>query len=159
MTGIEELLDPHDYRGNGNITISLWDHERMDDLGVDGVSVLVNDVERFRGYRDEDPLGHFVWHRRGSRGLDSATSQEVEASGLRHSGSGPSQTVISTKRVVQAEEYGNGDDEMDALAEVQDKPEDLFFRFAFLKGSSAGLYGGAGIWNADGSWVSPPPPR
>lgn len=157
ITGIKELLDPHDYRGNGNISISLWDHERMDKLGVDGVSVLVNDVERFRGYRDEDPLGHFVWHRRGSRGLDSAAGQET--SGLRYGGSGESQTVVSTKRLVQAGEYGNGDDELDALSETQDRPEDLFFRFAFLKGSSAGLYGGVGVWNADGSWVSPPPPK
>ncbi|KAI5296062.1 hypothetical protein KEM55_005932, partial [Ascosphaera atra] len=35
-TGSQELIDPHDYRGNGNITIRLWDHKRMDELGVDG---------------------------------------------------------------------------------------------------------------------------
>ncbi|KAI5290547.1 hypothetical protein KEM54_001235 [Ascosphaera aggregata] len=154
MTGVNELLDPDDYRGNGNISISLWDHERMDKLGVDGVSVLVNDVERFRGYRDEDPFGKFVWHRRGNRGLDSVhdqASQQTEPF--------VSKAPVARSKVVHAGEYGNGDNEMTALSEVQDRPEDLFFRFAFLRGSSAGLYGGVGVWNADGSWVSPPPPK
>ncbi|KAI1963910.1 hypothetical protein LOZ58_001771 [Ophidiomyces ophidiicola] len=105
-----------EYHGNGNITFSLWEKERMAALRVDGVSVLVNDVERWRTYLDEDRKGTFTWHRHGHRGLDMS----------------------------------DGDD---------GAPEDLFFRFAFLRGSTAGKYGGVGVWNSDGSWISPPPPR
>ncbi|KAI5292742.1 hypothetical protein KEM52_006103 [Ascosphaera acerosa] len=158
---LSALLDPRDYRGNGNISINLWDHKRMDELGVDGVSVLVNDVERFRGYRDEDPFGRFVWHRRGSRGLDEVPRDlTIDASRADHDAVDLRQRkAVARAKAIQAEEYGNGDDEMVALSETQDAPEDLFFRFAFLRGSAAGLYGGVGVWNADGSWVSPPPPK
>lgn len=51
-----------------NITFRLWEPQRMAALGVDGVSVLVNDVERWRGYLDEDDLGEFTWH--GDSGID-----------------------------------------------------------------------------------------
>lgn len=92
----------------------------MSELKVDGISVLVNDVERWRGYLDEDKKGDFTWYRHGHQGLDiSATAAEDE-------------------------------DEI---------PEDLFFRFAFLRGSTAGKYGGVGVWNSDGTWIPPPPPR
>ncbi|EFW22670.1 hypothetical protein D8B26_006263 [Coccidioides posadasii str. Silveira] len=107
-----------EYRGNGNITFHLWEPERMEALQVDGVSVLVNDVERWRGYVDEDKKGDFTWYRRGHRGLDIEDEED--------------------------------DDEA---------PEDLFFRFAFLRGSTAGKYGGVAVWNRDGSWIPPPPPR
>lgn len=128
------------YRGNGNITFHLWEPERMNKLSVDGISVLINDVERWRGYLDENKKGEFTWHRHGHRGsdisvlhsLDERQSRDEEAS------------VVLQRR---------GDTEDD------DIPEDLFFRFAFLRGSKAGLYGGAGVWNSDGFWVSPPPPR
>lgn len=127
------------YRGNGNITFSLFDHARMDALGVDGVSVLVNDVERWRGFRDEDPLGEFIWHRRGSRGLDLRNAADA-------TGNKTDEEVDNSSRV--------GLDE-----QPEEMPKDLFFRFAFLKGSRVGIYGGVGVWNADGSWVSPPAPR
>ncbi|KAL4886216.1 LCCL domain-containing protein [Aspergillus karnatakaensis] len=125
------------YHGNGNITFTLWEKERMGELGVDGISVLVNDVERWRGYLDEDTSGEFTWHRHGHSGLE-----------LQHT------TFI------------DGDDE-DAFdlettwlgAPIDDKPETLFFRFAFLRGAEAGKYGGTGIWYDDGTWVSPPEPK
>ncbi|KAL1970736.1 hypothetical protein VTN77DRAFT_2570 [Rasamsonia byssochlamydoides] len=114
----------HKYSGNGNITIDLFEPERMAELGVDGVSVLVNDVERWRGYLDEDRQGKFTWHRHGHRGLELVPMANFEL---------------------------EEDVEFDA-----DEPEDLFFRFAFLRGAEAGRYGGVGVWNKDGSWISPP---
>lgn len=126
---------PHRYRGNGNITFALWERERMADLGVDGVSVLVNDVERWRGFLDEDPRGEFTWHRHGHRGLELINGVIPDNGGL----------PLNHNR-------GDGDD-------TEDEPEDLFFRFAFLRGAEAGLYGGAGVWLRDGRWISPPEPK
>ncbi|KAB8258688.1 hypothetical protein BDV32DRAFT_125376 [Aspergillus pseudonomiae] len=122
------------YHGNGNITFTLWEKERMADLGVDGISVLVNDVERWRGYLDEDKLGEFTWHRHGHNGLELLHRPTIESD----------QTSI---------------DSIDTEDEDDNRPEDLFFRFAFLKGAEAGKYGGAGVWLEDGGWISPPPPK
>ncbi|KKA18801.1 LCCL domain protein [Rasamsonia emersonii CBS 393.64] len=121
----------HKYRGNGNITIDLWEPERMAELGVDGVSVLVNDVERWRGYLDEDREGKFTWHRHGHRGLELVS------------------TNIDLNKPSSTETAADHD---------ADEPEDLFFRFAFLRGAEAGRYGGVGVWTKDGSWIPPPPP-
>ncbi|KKK12857.1 hypothetical protein P175DRAFT_0246178 [Aspergillus ochraceoroseus IBT 24754] len=124
------------FHGNGNITFTLWDNERMTGLGVDGVSVLVNDVERRRGYLDEDPRGEFTWHRHGHSGLelqfvatieDDAVDQDIDADWIDRDDNG--------------------------------KPEDLFFRFAYLKGAEAGKYSGAGMWLEDGEWIPPTPPQ
>ncbi|KAL4771821.1 LCCL domain-containing protein [Aspergillus nidulans var. acristatus] len=125
------------YHGNGNITFSLWEKERMDKLGVDGVSVLVNDVERWRGYVDEDPEGEFTWHRHGHSGLD-----------LKHIS-----TIFDDIYASSELEVKQADSSDDA------KPETLFFRFAFLNGAEAGTYGGPGIWLEDGDWISPPRPK
>lgn len=122
------------YHGNGNITFSLWEKERMDKLGVDGASVLVNDVERWRGYVDEDPAGEFIWHRHGHSGLDLKHTSVTEGDGYQ-------------------------DPEVESTPSDDDKPETLFFRFAFLKGAQPGKYGGAGIWLEDGEWISPPQPK
>ncbi|PGH01112.1 hypothetical protein GX51_05428 [Blastomyces parvus] len=129
----------HVDRGNGNITFNLWEPERMEKLNVDGISVLVNDVERWRGFMDEDVKGEFVWHRHGHQGLDMTKPKPAGAEEYDHD----DETVIVV---------GGGD-------ENEDPAEDLFFRFAFLKGSKVGLYGGVGVWNRDGSWINPPPPR
>ncbi|KAL4805209.1 LCCL domain-containing protein [Aspergillus unguis] len=120
------------YHGNGNITFALWERTRMGKLGVDGISVLVNDVERWRGYVDEDPAGEFVWHRHGHSGLELKHTSEIDTD---------DQSVGAT------------------LVDNDDKPETLFFRFAFLKGAEAGKYGDAGIWLDDGEWKSPPTPK
>ena len=125
------------YRGNGNITFALWEHERMAKFGVDGVSVLVNDVERWRGYLDEDKLGEFTWHRHGHNGLELLHQSTIEDD-------------------AEPDRFGvNIEDEPDD----DNKPEDIFFRFAFLKGAEAGGYGGTGVWLSDGTWVSPDPPE
>lgn len=126
------------YRGNGNITFALWEHQRMNDLGVDGVSVLVNDVERYRGYLDEDKRGEFSWHRHGHKGLELLRAPTLE-------------------------NIEDDTDETDTWDEDEndenDEPEDLFFRFAFLNGAEAGNYGYTGVWMKDGSWLPPPPPK
>lgn len=131
--------DPR-HHGNGNITFALWEHERMAELGVDGVSVLVNDVERFRGYLDEDKRGEFTWHRHGHDGL--------ELPGV----------LMPVDR--EDDSFDRQSDEVKAESQrADDEPEDLFFRFAFLRGAEAGLYGGTGVWLRDGRWLPPPPPK
>lgn len=128
------------YIGNGNITFTLWEHERMAKLAVDGISVLLNDVERWRGYLDEDKKGKFTWHRHGHDGLELQQMptllepREIDAS------------QVEAQSVLRAD------------SDPAEEPEDLFFRFAFLQGSDAGRYGPAGVWRSDGAWSSPKPP-
>jgi hypothetical protein len=110
----------------------------MDKLGVDGVSVLVNDVERWRGYLDEDPAGEFTWHRHGHAGLELHHTSSID---------GDFEVPPSDLELEQTHPSG------------EDKPETLFFRFAFLRGAEAGKYGSAGIWLEEGDWISPPPPK
>ncbi|CAL5865812.1 uncharacterized protein PFLUO_LOCUS18 [Penicillium psychrofluorescens] len=129
------------YRGNGNISFALWEHERMASLAVDGISVLLNDVERYRGYLDEDTQGEFIWHRHGHHGLE-----------LQH-GSRLAHRVSDGQQSVNPQSILLNDDDSD------DEPEGLFFRFAFLRGSEAGMYGPAGVWESDGEWHSPSPPK
>lgn len=129
------------HHGNGNITFALWEHGRMEKLAVDGISVLLNDVERWRGYLDEDKPGEFTWHRHGHDGLEL---QQDEPLVERRD---PSETAFGTQSVLLAD------------SDPSDEPEDLFFRFAFLRGSEAGRYGPAAVWRSDGSWSSPSPPK
>lgn len=121
------------YRGNGNITFNLWEPERMEELGVDGISVLVNDVERWRGYLDEDRGETFIWRRKGRRGL-GLTNHSIEA-------------MEAMESIIEDGESDSDDG--------KDQPQDLFFRFAFLRGSTAGHYGPAGVWLRDGRWIPP----
>ncbi|CAG8229525.1 unnamed protein product [Penicillium salamii] len=127
------------YRGNGNITFALWEDERMSKLAVDGISVLLNDVERWRGYLDEDKAGEFTWHRHGHDGLELQTSPRLVTRGV--------------DTIEESQSRLLGDDSSDA------EPDDLFFRFAFLRGAEAGIYGPAGVWLSDGTWCSPKPPK
>ncbi|CAG8151121.1 unnamed protein product [Penicillium olsonii] len=122
------------YRGNGNITFALWEHERMSKLAVDGISVLLNDVERWRGYLDEDKAGEFAWHRHGHDGLELQTNPRLVTRDL--------------DTVEESQSRLLGDDSSDA------KPDDLFFRFAFLRGAEAGTYGPTGVWLSDGTCVT-----
>lgn len=128
------------YRGNGNITFALWEHERMKELAVDGISVLLNDVERWRGYLDEDRIGEFSWHRHGHEGLELQLP--------------PAHLDMRDLDALRLE----GQSVLLAHSDLTDEPEDLFFRFAFLRGSRAGRYGPAGVWRSDGSWSPPSPP-
>lgn len=129
------------YRGNGNITFALWEHERMANLAVDGISVLLNDVERWRGYLDEDKRGEFTWHRYGHDGLELQQTPRLASRDADEPSFETMQSLL----------LADGDSD--------DKPEDLFFRFAFLRGAEAGRYGPAGVWLNDGEWISPTPPK
>jgi hypothetical protein len=133
-----QLMDKK-YRGNGNITFHLWETDRMNELGIDGVSVLVNDVERWRGYLDEDRQGKFTWRREGHRGLELIDYE-------------------NKRRTLNMEEI---DDDTVSVSvssddDDEDEPQDLFFRFAFLRGADAGRYGRPGVWIRNGTWISPP---
>lgn len=121
------------YRGNGNITFALWEHERMKELSVDGISVLLNDVERWRSYLDEDKRGEFTWHRHGHDGLELTQPPILEN---RES----EESELSMQSILLGDEDNS------------DEPEDIFFRFAFLKGANAGNYGPAAVWTSDGTW-------
>jgi hypothetical protein len=136
---LPELGSVHTHRGNGNITFSLWEYDRMTDLAVDGVSVLLNDVERWRGYLDEDKQGEFTWHRHGHDGLELQTNPRLVNRDVN--------TDIKPQSVLLAD--GDSDDE----------PEDLFFRFAFLRGAEAGTYSPTGVWLSDGTWYPPSHPK
>lgn len=127
--------------GNGNITFHLWEPERMAKLDVDGISVLLNDVERWRGYIDEDKQGAFTWHRHGHDGLE-----------LRQLSSPLDDDEDSSEIETQSDLLRDSDSD-------DDDPMDIFFRFAFLRGAEAGSYGPTGVWRSDGSWISPDPPK
>ncbi|KAJ5758406.1 hypothetical protein N7520_005562 [Penicillium odoratum] len=127
----------HTHRGNGNITFGLWEPERMVELDVDGISVLLNDVERWRAYVDEDKRGEFTWHRHGHDGLELQQPPVFE------------RRSVGSELDSQSVLLGGGDS--------FDEPEDLFFRFAFLRGAEAGRYGPTGVWRSDGTWKSPTP--
>ncbi|OOQ85651.1 LCCL domain protein [Penicillium brasilianum] len=130
------------HRGNGNITFALWEHERMSELAVDGVSVLLNDVERWRGYLDEEKRGEFTWHRHGHNGLELNKMPILEPRGV-------DSVELDTQSILQS----------DIDSDENDEPEALFFRFAFLRGAEAGAYGPTGVWSSDGTWVPPPSPK
>ncbi|KAL3441349.1 LCCL domain-containing protein [Aspergillus insuetus] len=143
------------YHGNGNITFTLWERERMEKFGVDGVSVLVNDVERWRGYLDEDLRGEFTWHRHGHSGLELQHTSFINDD---FTSPVPLELDEDLKKTLKEEP------EQDLSAswfdrDDNDKPETLFFRFAFLRGAEAGTYGGPGIWFENGDWLSPPEPK
>ncbi|KAK3057618.1 hypothetical protein LTR09_001802 [Extremus antarcticus] len=114
--------------GAKNITFDLgplpvWDAKM--DVSWDGVSVLVNDVERFRGYGDDRSYwpgekhgGNFMWmwerHLVGSR----------------------------------EEMVNEGENVETAASEML--PE--YFRFGYMSGSSVGDFTKAGKWEVDGGW-------
>lgn len=124
--------------GARNITFNLgslpqWDAKRK--LFYDGISVLVNDVERFRGYGDDrsywgvgpsgNGKGNFTW---------TWTRH--------HIGDGAEQGDV----VPLLDES----DDLDAEAREQ-LPE--YFRFGYMAGSQVGDFSKAGKWTSDGEWV------
>lgn len=117
--------------GDGARNISFhWD-EMPSDKGVDGVSILVNDVERWRGYVDAE----LYWRRDGvtlERGLGTPEQEQEEGS-------------------------GDGEGESDRAEEIWEEPE--FYRFAWMQGNNAGRYGGVGIWDEKGEWIPIKDPR
>ena len=116
--------------GVRNITFNLGSlpiYDRKSQISFDGISVLVNDVERFRGYGDSRDYwdydntvgGNFSWtwarHRLGSD-VDVANDIETDSVAL---------------------------------------PE--YFRFGYMSGSRVGDYSKAGEWDSDGDWIDMKP--
>lgn len=122
--------------GQNNITFDLGPlpvYDSKKKKSYDGISVLVNDVERFRGYGDDTSYwdgaygtlnDHYTWtwtrHRLG---------REVTYLGF-------DEEAVADKR------------DVDALRAQY--PE--FFRFGYMAGSRAADFTKAGVWEADGQW-------
>lgn len=151
------------YHGNGNITFRLWERQRMERLGVDGISILLNDVERWRGYLDEDRKGQFTWRRQGHRGLELIqynNNQDADNFNNNDSDGHDFSFTLHNDDIYTRSVDQHIDNDMDKDEDADaDEPQDLFFRFAFLRGSQAGHYGGAGVWLKDGRWIGPPPQK
>lgn len=119
-----------------NITFDLGrlpTYDARQGRSYDGVSILVNDVERFRGYSDdvdywdgaEFGSGNFTWTwKRRRPGRDAASVDELELE-------------------------DGGDVEEDTAVETM--PE--YFRFAYMDGSAVGDYTKAGKWDQNGEWI------
>ncbi|EMC93964.1 hypothetical protein BAUCODRAFT_141375 [Baudoinia panamericana UAMH 10762] len=122
--------------GASNITFNLGplpQYERKADVFWDGISVLVNDVERFKGYADDRSywgdvdtgVGNYTWTWRRHRHGKHYDLNEIDDL--------------------------DGGVETEAVGDI---PE--YFRFAYLAGSSAGDYSKAGKWASDG-WTQMEP--
>lgn len=115
--------------GASNITFNLGTlpiYDPKPKVTYDGISVLVNDVERFRSYTDDpwdsdDGTGNFTW-----------TWQKHV---IKHVGSG-------------GEEDEKGGD-LDVTASSR-YPE--YFRFAYMAGSRVADFTKAGVWLDNGEW-------
>ncbi|TKA29510.1 hypothetical protein B0A50_03523 [Salinomyces thailandicus] len=129
--------------GSSNITFNLgplpkWDSKT--EMLFDGISVLVNDVERFRGYDDDRSYwdegpgdGNYTWtwhrHHLGNReSLQETFNRSVPLLGE--------------------------PDDLDAEAK-KNLPE--YFRFAYMAGSRVGDFTKAGRWTPDGEWIDMKP--
>lgn len=111
--------------GDGARNISFLWGDIPSEKGVDGVSILVDDVERWRGYVDAE----LYWDREG----------------------------VTLGRSWQGEDDGGREGEGKREGEYWEEPE--FYRFAWMKGNSAGRYGGVGIWDEKGEWIPIRDPR
>lgn len=94
----------------------------------DGMSVLVNDVERYRGYVDEGGIGG-LW--------SSSTNYDTN--------NGPN--------VIGKDPYGGPATNRFFWERKADLDLPEYFRFGFLEGSRAWDYTKAGIWTSEGEWV------
>ncbi|EME43545.1 hypothetical protein DOTSEDRAFT_89368 [Dothistroma septosporum NZE10] len=119
--------------GAKNITFNLGSlpaFDRKAEVKYDGISVLVNDVERFRGYGD-DPS---YW----DHDLDWQPGQNLTWTWARHK-----------PRTGLSETAADDTDDLDVFA--QHLPE--YFRFGYMSGSRTGDYSRAGKWDGDGQWI------
>nr|POE72777.1 uncharacterized protein CFP56_30716 [Quercus suber] len=131
--------------GARNITFNLGSLPRYDPkrkTTYDGISVLVNDVERFRGYADD----RGAWHSSGDDDNDD------------DNGSGNYTWTWTKHRVgrvghaeAEAEAANDTNTSTDvAAAQPYDYPE--YFRFAYVAGNRAADFSKAGVWQRDGEW-------
>lgn len=121
--------------GAKNITFNLGKlpiYDFKNKINFDGISVLVNDVERFRGYGDNKdywpdgyaPGGNFSW----------TWTRHVPRIG------GDEGLAVAD---------GGGDGDVDESAVTL--PE--YFRFGYVAGTKLGDFTKAGKWKGDGEWV------
>ncbi|TKA71409.1 hypothetical protein B0A55_07709 [Friedmanniomyces simplex] len=136
--------------GIGGITFGFGGLPRWDSRGkvlFDGVSVLVNDVERFRGYGGSefagwdggDGGGNLTWSWTRHR-VGHPSGQDIDGDSDLDTGHDPD---------VDAEEKKTTTTTTDLLPE--------YFRFAYLAGSQVGDFSKAGVWTAEGEWVDMKP--
>jgi len=104
----------------------------------DGVSILVNDVERFRGYVDDSSF----WSDGAANGSDYTWTW------TRH-GAGPD--ALGEGVLDPATSPGN-DTEIAASKRFRE-----YFRFAYMAGNQIADFTNAGVWDTDGSWVDMQP--
>lgn len=118
-----------------NITFNLGPLPRYDeklDRRFDGVSVLVNDVEQFRGYGDNRQY----W--------------DSYVAGANFSWTWERYVVHTPKDVGKSSSAAEGEDGGLKSAGVKVLPE--YFRFGYMGGSTPGDFTKAGKWDEDGEW-------
>ncbi|KAI7262072.1 hypothetical protein KC345_g9556 [Hortaea werneckii] len=169
--------------GVGNITFNLGPLPRWDGKVrklFDGISVLVNDVERFRGYADdrgywdpvtigfagkegdvevrEDEKGGFVWtwHRHHAR---RALQGDRGGGGMLPSPAAPDDPGDRRRKRRRSGEDGDGDGDSQVGAQENETDQSKevilpeYFRFGYMAGSSVGDFSKAGKWLPDGEWI------
>ncbi|KAM3418062.1 hypothetical protein BST61_g6268 [Cercospora zeina] len=132
--------------GARNITFNMGSLPVFDKkLGItyDGVSVLVNDVERFRGFRDDSSY----WDGEGLVGTGNYTwTWKRHHLGRNEPGMLP---VAASPDEVDSEKV-----KLEIRSTDKQKTEAEFFRFAYMSGSRTADFTKAGIWTEDGTWIS-----
>lgn len=134
--------------GRGDMNISFHWGELPTEKGVDGVSILRGDVERWRGYVDAELNGERegVTLRRRRRRRERVEGLYVEGGG--------EEGVEVNDDDDDADRVGERDEEADQIEQRWSEPE--FYRFAWMNGNQAGRYGGVGVWDERGIWIPPP---
>ncbi|KAK0265521.1 hypothetical protein LTS09_000757 [Friedmanniomyces endolithicus] len=128
--------------GMSSITFGLGALPRWDSRAkvlFDGISVLVNDVERFRGYGGSDGSD---WDGGGGSGNLTWTWHRHRVG--RHSAQDGERDIHG--------DTGDSDADAETLANL---PE--YFRFAYMAGSQVADFSKAGTWTAEGEWVDMKP--
>ncbi|KAK0911336.1 hypothetical protein LTR91_015631 [Friedmanniomyces endolithicus] len=128
--------------GMSSITFGLGALPRWDSRAkvlFDGISVLVNDVERFRGYGGSDGSD---WDGGGGSGNLTWTWHRHRVG--RHSAQDGERDIHG--------DTGDSDADAETLANI---PE--YFRFAYMAGSQVADFSKAGTWTAEGEWVDMKP--
>jgi hypothetical protein len=124
----------------------------------DGISVLVNDVERFRGYKDEGLKSDqkFVWRRKAGLApplLAESTSNETSWAKIARPIAPKERSERSEKAPdAPGEETGDENQVGDNIQVEAKAIYNEYFRFAFMQGSRTWDYTRAGVWAANGEW-------
>lgn len=128
---------------NQSITFDLPLEGGTSDIGLeaDGISVLVNDVERYRGYIDDLILS----------GSPLTPSKNSTAAPKPDAGEGATQAISHLGKKRQASPKEPKLDFTHHRRQGLAEPE--YFRFAFMSGIDTWDYTKAGVWMPDGSWV------